>query len=209
MSDSNSPSHELSGLFELIRSGDVAARNRLMTAIYERIVRLTAVVLRDFPVVQRTRTVESLAQDLSVKMLAALDSGLPTETTADFLSLAAVRLRQLLIDEAEKYRRRVARTAKRTGGTGQTVPLDGGDSAAVIDPAAPASLDPAALAEWTEFQTRVSELPDDERRVVELHFFLQMSQAEVARVLEWEPKKVSRRWLSACAKLADHLPTLD
>lgn len=198
---------ELSGLFDRIRDGDKAARNALLTALYDRMVRLTATVLRDFPVVQKRRTVESLAQDLSERMIRALDApDLRTQTTRDFLCLAAVRLRGLLIDEADKFRRRTAGVAERMGGEGRMLQLDGGESGAAIEPPGPASLDPAVLAEWTEFQDRVTELPDEERRVVELHFYLQMPQAEVAQVLEWEPKKVSRRWLSACAKLADHLP---
>jgi hypothetical protein len=41
-----------------------------------------------------------------------------------------------------------------------------------------------------------------------MHFFMNISQAEVARLLGWEPKKVSRKWLAASLKLADYLPTI-
>jgi RNA polymerase sigma-70 factor (ECF subfamily) len=193
-------SSDLSGVFVRLRDGDPAARNELLDALYRRVVRLTAVLLRTFPAVQRRREVESVANDLSLKLIAALDAGLKTTSTTDFFRFAGTRLRHLLIDEAEKLRRRGV--MRPLGGDGST---DGG---ANLDPGS-WSLEPATLAQWTEFHQAVEGLPADQKAVFDMHFFLQMPQAEVARVLGKEPKQVSRLWLGACLRLADFLPPVD
>lgn len=197
---------ELPELFDRVRAGDRAARNELLTRLYDRIVRLSAVLLRAFPVVQKRREVESVANDLALKLIAALDDGLRVGTATDFFRFAGTRLRQLLIDEADKFRRR--------DGLRRVVPFaaPGDSSAPDVDPGTE-SFDPAAMAEraefWSRFHHRIGELPAEEVQVVEMHFLLQMPQSAVARVLGWEPKQVSRKWLSAAGKLAGVLPGLN
>jgi RNA polymerase sigma factor (sigma-70 family) len=190
---------ELSVVFERIQAGDMAARNELMSTLYDRIIRLTAVLLRTFPVVQRRREVESVANDLSLKLIGALDAGLKTGSVQDFFRFAGVRLRQLLIDEAEKHRRRHVGAFAGAGTDTAAPDFDPGTD----------TLDPEALAVWSEFHEKVNELPEEERMIFEMHFFLQMPQAEIAKVLQWEPKQVSRRWLKACMALADYVPSMD
>ncbi|QEL19611.1 sigma factor-like helix-turn-helix DNA-binding protein [Limnoglobus roseus] len=58
---------------------------------------------------------------------------------------------------------------------------------------------------WTEFHRRVAELPDDERSVFEMHYYLDLPQAEIAAALALHPRKVSRLWLAATDKLSDCL----
>ncbi len=213
MCDKPNPPLNLSQLFDQIRAGDRAARAQLANALYARTVRLTAAMLRGFPVVQQRRTAESLAQDLWVRLLQALDAGVKTQTTAEFLRVAAHRLWRLLVEEADKHRGRVA--ALKRGymhGKVQVVemcPMEASESGCVFDPAAPESDDPAYLAEWVEFHERVSDLPDAERATVELRFYAGASNKEAAEALGVTEKQASRLWLSACEKIADHLPRLD
>jgi hypothetical protein len=47
--------------------------------------------------------------------------------------------------------------------------------------------DPARLALWTELHEKVATLNDQERTVFEMHFYLELPQAEIARVLELHP----------------------
>jgi RNA polymerase sigma factor (sigma-70 family) len=90
--------------------------------------------------------------------------------------------------------------------------LDAGleDDDAVAQPllhaGADSTLDPARLAQWTELQQRVADLPIEQREVFRLHYYLGQSQAEVAEVLGQTPKKISRLWLKALGALADYLP---
>jgi RNA polymerase sigma factor (sigma-70 family) len=61
------------------------------------------------------------------------------------------------------------------------------------------------LAAWTELHQRVAELPDKERTVFELHYYLGLPQAQIASELGLAPKQVSRLWMSARERLADQL----
>ncbi len=68
--------------------------------------------------------------------------------------------------------------------------------------------DPGRLAAWTEFHEQVQALADDKRSVFEMHFYLDLPQAEIARVLALHPRKVSRLWVAATERLADDLTAL-
>ena len=70
---------------------------------------------------------------------------------------------------------------------------------AIVREPADATADPAVIAEWTDFHRRVEQLPEDERQVVDLHFYKEFTQAQVARLLGLHEKEVSRRWLRAVA----------
>lgn len=195
------PRADLTELFDRARAGDESARNELLAGLYDRIIRLSAAVLRTFPVVGRRRQAESVANDLVLKLIAALDEGLSARTATEFFRFAGTRLRQLLIDEADKLRRRdgLCRVLSFEA-VGADAPGGEFDPGTELD-------DPAELAEraefWDRFRGRLDGLPAEEARVVELHFLMQMPQSAAARVLGWEPKQVSRRWLSAARKLAD------
>jgi RNA polymerase sigma factor (sigma-70 family) len=65
------------------------------------------------------------------------------------------------------------------------------------------TLDPARLALWTELQQTVAALSPHEREVFLLHGMGDCTQAEIARMMNVPPYKVSRLWLSACEKLGD------
>lgn len=213
MPDPANTTVRLSDLFDRIRAGDRAARERLAAALYDRTIRITASMLRGFPVVQQRRSATDLAQDLWVRMLTALDAGLRTQTTAEFMRVAADRLRKLLIDEARKYRGRVEATRRRhPHGDGETVglnELEGAESGAGYDPTGPASGDPAHLAQWCEFHELVGALPELERQVVELRFYAGESNKDAAAALGVSEDQARRLWQSACVKLADYLPQID
>src|SRR5205823_294766 len=56
---------------------------------------------------------------------------------------------------------------------------------------------PMELAAWTEFHSRVSTLPDAERQIFELHYYLEIPQAEIARMTNLAPRQVSRLWIKS------------
>jgi DNA-directed RNA polymerase specialized sigma24 family protein len=63
----------------------------------------------------------------------------------------------------------------------------------------------ARLAAWTEFHRKVSGLSAEERAVFEMHYYLELPQVEIARVLGLHPRKVSYLWIAATDKLAEGL----
>ena len=111
---------------------------------------------------------------------------------ADFFRLAAHKIRQVLLDLAGRERR----------GAGREFPA--GDATSGGGPAAEPgdqTHDPARLALWTELHERVASLPEPERAVFEMHYYLGLPQAEIARLLGMHPRKVSYHWVAATEKL--------
>jgi RNA polymerase sigma factor (sigma-70 family) len=188
----------LQGLLDRMKNGDRAARRELLDRACTRLRRLANTMLAgSFPALREQHELDSVVHETWLRLLQALDQVEPP-TVADFFRLAAHKVRQVLLDMADRQRRRAARE----------VPGLGADSDS--DSAGPASaggqtLDPARLALWSEFHARVANLPEDERKVFELHYYLELPQAEIARMLNLHPRKVSYLWVADTERLADEL----
>ena len=109
------------------------------------------------------------------------------ENRANFFSVAANSMRQILVDEARK------RKAKKRGGGLQKVTLDEG--AILTDDTADqlVALD-EALKELETFDTDLS-------RIVELRFFAGLTIEETAKVMQTSASTVKREWGTAKAWL--------
>jgi DNA-directed RNA polymerase specialized sigma24 family protein len=83
--------------------------------------------------------------------------------------------------------------------------LSGADGEGPAPAAANTTHDPARLALWTEFHKKVATLSDQQRAVFEMHYYLDLSQAEIARALELHPRKVSYLWIAATERLGEGL----
>lgn len=185
---------ELQQLIDRIGRGDGAARRQLVEQAYRRLAALAATILhRSFPDLARRHDVDSILSETWLRLVQALDKVQPP-TVADFFRLAAHKMRQVLLDLVESQRRHAHRELAETAA----------DSASAT-PAAAANqtYDPARLALWTELHEQVESLDRDERAVFEMHYYLGMTQADIAHVLDLHPRKVSHLWIAATDKLAD------
>jgi RNA polymerase sigma factor (sigma-70 family) len=189
-------SAELQGLLDRLRQGDREARRLLLERACERLRRLAGRMLHgSFPEVARRHEVDSVVHETWVRLLQALEKTEPP-TVADFFRLAAHKFRQVLLDMVEAERRRARR---------EVLGLSGGNGAAPVPSAASTTSDPARLALWTEFHEMIAGLNEQERAVFEMHYYLDLPQAEIARVLELHPRKVSYLWVAATEKLGEGL----
>jgi DNA-directed RNA polymerase specialized sigma24 family protein len=102
----------------------------------------------------------------------------------------------VLLDMAQGERRRAQR---------EVLGLSGATSEGRAPSPASTTCDPARLALWTEFHEKVATLGEQERAVFEMHYYLDMPQAEIARVLGLHPRKVSYLWVAATEKLGEGL----
>lgn len=102
-----------------------------------------------------------------------------------FIRLAARAMRQLLMDAA------AARRAAKRGGDAEPVPLTANLAGREID------LD--VLLDLDRALERLSELDERAARVLELRFFVGLSVAEAAEVLEISEPTVKRDWQTARA----------
>jgi RNA polymerase sigma factor (sigma-70 family) len=128
----------------------------------------------------------------------ALDKAEPP-TVADFFRLAAHKIRQVLLDMTDKQRRIDQR---------ETLLGQSGSPAASRGEPSSQTYDSERLALWTEFHNKVGTLAEAERTVFELHYYLGLPQAEIAKSLDLHPRKVSYLWVAATEKLAGELEGL-
>ncbi len=185
---------QLQLLIDRAGRGDAGARRELLERACARLRRLAATVFYgSFPALRRRHELDSVVHDAWLRLLQALDKTSPP-TVADFFRLAAHKVRQVLLDMAERQRRLGGREVLGAGGA---------------DGEAGHTHDPARLALWTEFHERVASLADDERAVFETHYYLDLPQAEVAKFLNLHPRKVSYLWVAATEKLAEGLEEAD
>lgn len=184
----------LQALIDRIKRGDHAARRELLDRACNRLRRLVARLFSgSFAGLQHRHELDSVVHETWLRLAQALDKVDPP-TVADFFRLAAHKTRQVLLDMAERERRKLQREGLGIG--------DDSRSGQVGEPGQQ-TLDPARLAQWTEFHKQVADLHDDERAVFEMHYYLDLPQVEIAKLLDLPPRQVSRLWIEATEKLAD------
>ena len=185
----------LQGLIDRLRQGDPQARHQLLERAHTRLRKLANRMLSgSFPALRCRHDLDSVVHESWLRLAQALDKVEPP-TVADFFRLAAFKVRQVLLDMAERDRHREREVGR------ENATCDSG----VSDSPAGLTHNPERLALWAEFHERVSALPKEERTVFEMHYYLGLPQSEIARVLELPPRKVSYLWVAATDKLARYL----
>jgi len=186
---------ELHDLVERIRRGDADAPRALLDRACGRLRKLAAHIFNaSFPALAGRHEVDSIVHETWLRLAQAMESVQP-ESVEHFFHLAAQKVRQVLLDMIDRQRRL-------RGVVGFSAAADD------VDAMGGQTHDPARLALWAEFHERVAGLRDDERAVFEMHYYLDLPQADVAELLELHPRKVSRLWVAATERLADAVPGL-
>lgn len=187
---------QLQSLLDRLRSGDKDARRQFLEQVCGRLRRLAAKILHgSFPNLERLHDVDSVVHETWLRLIQALDKADPP-TVNDFFRLAAHKIRQVLLDMAERKRRLDHRLTWRLSGE-------------QADPASELSnntYDAGRLALWTEFHRQVETLDEPQRAVFDMHYYLGLPQAEIAKILDLHPRKVSYLWVAATEKLAAGMP---
>ena len=193
---------QLQTLLDRLRQGDRQARREFLEQVCERLRRLAAKILSgSFPNLQARHEVDSVVHETWLRLMQALDKTDPP-TVADFFRLAAFKIRQVLLDMSAKQRLGDAReTSFGFVDSRATGPVNAGEPSNQ-------TYDGAKLALWTELHTKVGRLPEAERTVFEMHYYLGLPQAEIAKVLDLHPRKVSYLWIAATENLAGELSLL-
>jgi RNA polymerase sigma factor (sigma-70 family) len=193
------PTVQLQQLLDRLRAGDAAAKREFLEQVCQRLRRLAGRILSgSFPALQQRHDVDSVVHETWLRLVQALEKVEPP-TVEDFFRLAAHKIRQVLLDMTSRQRR-----------VDQRETLLGQSGSLAASPGEPGSqtYDGERLALWTEFHDKVANLQDDERTVFELHYYLGLPQAEIARTLNLHPRKISYLWMAATEKLADELTGL-
>jgi len=191
---------QLQTLLDRLRQGDRQARREFLEQVCERLRRLAAKILSgSFPNLQPRHEVDSVVHETWLRLMQALDKADPP-TVADFFRLAAHKIRQVLLDMADRQRR----IDQRETFLGLADSQAAGPDSPHAEPGNQ-TYDGAKLALWTELHNKVGLLPEDERTVFEMHYYLGLPQSEIARALDLHPRKVSYLWIAATENLAGEL----
>ena len=111
------------------------------------------------------------------------------ESVRHFFNLAALMIRRTLLDLAKHH---LGPHGQGTKHHTDRQPADD-EGGALYDRAE----QPEDLESWSAFHAQVGALPDEEREVVGLLFYEQLTQQEAATVLGVSLRTVKRRWQSA------------
>ena len=167
--------------------------------MHGRLRKLAARILTSsFPALRNRHDLDSVVDETWLRLLQTLEKVEPP-TVADFFRLAAHKIRQVLLDLVEKERRRRNREVV---GLADSSPW--AEDNGLAEPSNQTH-DPVRLAQWTELHQQAASLPEAERVIFEMHYYLGLPQAEIARLLGLHPRKVSYLWVAAPDKLAQHL----
>ena len=181
----------------LARQGDAEARNQIVAHCCERLRLLTRRMLRGYPTVKRWSETDDVLQNAMLRLHRSLSDVKP-ESPRQFYGLAATQIRRELID--------LARHFQGPHGVGANHHSDNVD---IIDVKPSEGVEPENLESWTGFHEMVEGLPEDQKEVVSVLWYEDMTQPEAAEVLGISLATLKRRWLAARLTLCDQLKEFD
>ena len=176
----HSSSGEITELLAEWSQGDPDALERLMPLVFEDLRQLARKHFRREPE-GHTLQPTALVHEVYVRLVG--QRKVEWQNRAQFFAFAAMLMRRILVDHAK-----ARRTAKR-GGKVQKLPLD-----ETLVAAAGTDVDLVAL---DQALTALEAIDPRQARVVELRYFVGLTQEEVADVLDISVSTVKREWNTA------------
>jgi RNA polymerase sigma factor (TIGR02999 family) len=166
-------------------SGDQNAASQLMPLVYDELRRLAAGYLRrERP--GQTLQATALVHEAYVRLVKPANR--PWTGRTHFLAIAAVSMRQILVDRARR------RHAAKRGGGAERITLDD----AMLPAPAESGVDLVAL---DRALNDLATLDPQQARIVELRYFGGLTVEETAEVVGVSPATVKRHWTLARAFL--------
>jgi RNA polymerase sigma factor (sigma-70 family) len=191
---------QIQSLLDRLRNGDLSARRPLTERAFERLRRNAALIFRrSFPDFQGRHDPDGIMSDLWIKLDKALESVRPA-TPAEYFGLARKKTWEVLYDLAVQERQR--------WGLERPFPPQS-EADVLVENSGSITYDPVRLEQWNDFHRFADTLVGDEKLVFDMHWYGDITEAEIARELGLSPKKVSRLWIAATERLADRLPGFD
>jgi RNA polymerase sigma factor (TIGR02999 family) len=172
------------------RQGDAPAVGELFTLVYDQLKRMARMQRRQRA--ELTLNTTALVHEAFIKL--AGRERLAVRDRAHFLAVAAMAMRQILLDHARR------RLAGKRGGGAHSISFD--DIQTALDGAAGfTELKAEALLALDESLARLAQRSERQSRVVECRFFGGLSVEETAQALGISPATVKRDWAMAQAWL--------
>ncbi|HET6878818.1 MAG TPA: sigma-70 family RNA polymerase sigma factor [Pirellulales bacterium] len=166
------------------------ARDAVIKHASQRLEQLARRMLKNYPRLRRWEQTGDVLQNAVIRLHRSLEAIRP-DSVEQFYGLAATQIRRELLDLTRHHFGPQGEAAKHQ--TDYPGNRDGGLVASKAD----TSGEPGSLVEWTEFHETVQRLPDDERKVFELHWYEGLEQKEVAAILGVTERTIKNRWRNA------------
>ena len=179
---------EATRILASLSEGDRQSAERLLPIVYDELRVLADRYFRAQPS-DHTLQPTALVHEAFLRLVNQPEAN--WESRAHFLAVAAIAMRQILINHAEKRR------TKKRGGDRRKLALDDGNA-----PSASPDLEILAL---NEALAELATLDDRKSRVVELRFFGGLTHDEIAHVLGVSRTTVEGDWRTARAWIAKRM----
>lgn len=186
---------------ERLAAGDAAAREDLIAWATERMREIAHRMLRTFPVVRRWEETDDVVQNAALRLDRALRHTVPLDARG-LIGLAATQVRRELLDLAKKHRGPESYGANHETNYQRV----DGEARAKVDDAVAFGEPRDKLERWTRLHEMAAGLPEEEREVFHMCWYLGLKQEEIARLLDCSVRTVKRRWESAKEQLAAAMP---
>ncbi|MFK7819432.1 MAG: sigma-70 family RNA polymerase sigma factor, partial [Planctomycetaceae bacterium] len=169
---------------------------------FQQLERLSRRILASFPAVANHEQTHDVLNEGCIRLAEALRKTTPT-SKLHFFRLAAMQIRFTLIDLKRHY--------YGPRGYGANVIAQGrlgSDTSQIGSCVTPScqTMDPARLAEWTDFHRAVEKLPEQLRVLFDLLHYSDMSQREAAELLGVSENTIQTRWQRARMQIARQVP---
>lgn len=171
-------------------SDPATIRTDLFDIVYARMQTLASRMIRGFPTVRRWDDTADVVQAAALRLHRALGD-VELRDPRHLLRLTALQIRRELLDLARKYASPESFAAHHE--TNALVTADG--LVMQVDRAADRVDDPIdRLESWTRLHDAVAALPDQERELFDLVWFMGATQHDIATLTGSSPRTVRRRW---------------
>lgn len=202
MDATNDPHRLIEACIQKLAAGDLSARDELISLACGRMQRLAHRMLKTFPTVRRWEETDDVVQNAAMRLYRALGQMVPQDARR-FAGLAAIQIRRELLDLAKKHSAAGSYAANH-----ETNYKRGGDEfRAKVDLIADQSHSLDDLGRWSRLHEAAAELPEEERELFHLVWYLGLTQDEASKVIGRSTRTVKRRWESAKALLARAVPS--
>lgn len=153
-------------------------------------------MFHQFPLLRRWEQTDDIFQNAMIRLHRALQN-CNVESPRHFLNLAAVQIRRELIDLVRKYK------AESNFATNHHSDIfHPGLIHEIADEQAESRID---LEKWAEFHHLAENLPEEEKEIVNLLWYQELTQDDAAKLLGISVRTIKRRWQSARIKLFETL----
>jgi RNA polymerase sigma factor (sigma-70 family) len=179
-------------------AGDEHAREMLIDYVGAKIAAKVAKLLPDFPGVGRWDRPSDIKQEALMKTLMALADVKP-QSERHLLNLAALQVKRVLIDKAREH----ARGGKGLGNLGDASRRP--DDRHPVDIPARTMTGPGTYEQWDRFHACIDALPEQEREVFTLRWYLEADEETIASTLGVSRSTVQRAYRNAKAMISEKL----